>query len=439
MKKKNRAYDSYCLVVKKNNINVDGEEIEYYSYVSAVIYHGYEKSIYLDNADEEEICAYNIENSDSDNHSYYFSIIDTNHTVQECELIKHDEMYEGAYFRLIDNQFELIDDEEIIEKINESKNLNINKIYKNILNTIKGQDEHIKSILSSIVWNKKLNNSNLSSYDIAKNKHNILLLGKTGTGKTEIIRQISKNINIPMVVVDATNYTEEGYVGKSVDDMLIQLVYAANGDIKEAQKGILVIDEFDKLASVDNRSTVNKEGVQRSLLTLIEGTTKRIKLDGKEQIFNTHGLTIVLLGAFSNIYKEKNIRLIGFNDQGFRENKNNNNIEITKKIVSYGIEPEIVGRLNKIRKLNDLTKQDLINILKSPKGRLMSTLELFKKDNIEIEIDNSYFEEIANLAILDNKGVRSLNRIVDNIIEKDFNELMFGETNKIKIKKLGGN
>ena len=435
MKKKSRAYDSYCLVVKKHNANIDGEDIEYYSYVSAVFYHGYEKSIYLDNVDEkEEICAYNIENN-NDNHSYYFSVIDTNHTVQECELIKHDELYDGAYFRLKDNQFELISDKDTIDKINESKNLNINKIYKNILETIKGQDEHVKSILSSIMWNKKLNDSSLSSYDIAKNKHNILLMGKTGTGKTEIIRQISKNINIPLVVVDATNYTEEGYVGKSVDDMLVQLVYEAEGSIKDAQKGILVIDEFDKLAGHDERSSVNKEGVQRSLLTIIEGTKRKIKIEGRECNFDTHGLTVVLLGAFTNIFQTKKDRLIGFNDHGFRDSSFDNNIELSKKIVSYGIEPEIVGRLNKIRKLNDLTKQDLIRILKSPKGRLMSTLGLLKQDNIEIEVDDSYLEEIANRAIIDDKGVRSLNRVVDEIIEKDFNSLMFGETKKIKIKK----
>ena len=423
--------DKYCIVVKREKINIDGKDINVFSYYTSVFYNDDIGKIELE-IGNEGIIANEISDIDDDI-DYYYSVENVNFVVDECVLDKCDDLYDGAYFKLENGELELIEDEALLNKINGIELFNIKDVYKKTLEVIKGQDEHVKSILSSIMWNRKLNQSELSREEIAKNKHNLLLIGKTGVGKTEIIRQISANTDIPMVVVDATEYTEAGYVGKNVEDMLKNLYKNSNRRLDKAEAGILVIDEFDKLAKRDDRSSVNKEGVQHALLTLIEGTTKNFKVDGKEIVFNTHGLTIILLGAFSNL-EENNRYLIGFNERGFRKINENNNNDIVKKILNYGIEPEIMGRINKIRKLNNLTKENFISILKSSKGRLMATINLLKQNGVNVRIDESYLEEIAELAIEDSKGARSLNRIVNEIIDSEFNDIMFGDRNDIVIK-----
>ena len=423
--------DKYCMIVKKEVIKINGKNMNVFSYYTSVYYNDEAGNIDVDYGDEN-IIAVDINNV-SDDVDYYYSICTVDYPINDAVLDKYDDLYDGIYFVVNDGELEVIEDKAILDKINGVEEFNIKEVYNNVIEVIKGQDEHVKSILSSIMWNRRLNGSDLSLNDIAKNKHNILLMGKTGVGKTEIIRQISANADIPMVVVDATEYTETGYVGKNVEDMLIQLYKKSNKRLDVAESGILVIDEFDKLAKNEDRSYVNKEGVQQSLLTLIEGTTKTFRNEGKEITFNTHGLTVILLGAFSKLEKD-NSRLIGFNTHGFREKGETVNTELNKKLVNYGIEPEILGRINKIRKLNDLSKENLLSILKSSRGRLMTTINLLRKSGIDITIDEEYLKEIASLAYYDSKGARSLNRIVNEIIETEFNDVMFGDTSKVVIK-----
>lgn len=422
--------DRYCIVVKREVINVDGKDIDVFSYYTSIFYNEDNGRIDFDYGNES-IIANDINNIDDDI-EYYYSVSEVDFVVDEALLDKCDDLYDGAYFILNDGDLELIEDKALLDKINGFDSFDIKNVYSKVIDVIKGQDEHVKSILSSIMWNRKLNLSDLSNEEIAKNKHNILLMGKTGVGKTEIIRQISANTDIPMVVVDATEYTEAGYVGKNVEDML-KLLYKKSGkNLERAESGILVIDEFDKLSKRDDRSSVNKEGVQQSLLTLIEGTNKNFKIDGREISFNTHGLTVILLGAFSKL-EESNSRMIGFNNEGFRERITDSG-DISRKLVSYGIEPEIMGRVNKIRRLNDLTRDNLISILKSSKGRLMSTVNLLRNNGVNIIIDESYLADIADMAMEDSKGARSLNRIVNEVIDSEFNDIMFGDKKEVIIK-----
>ena len=426
--------DKYYMVVKREKIKIDGKDMEVFSYYTSLFYNDYNRTGKIDFEDGSEcIIAEEINNINEDI-DYYYSVCNTTNKVDESMLDKCDDLYDGAYFTIENGKLELINDKHLLDKINGIELFDIKEVYKKVLEVIKGQDEHVKSILASIMWNQRLNESNQSKENIAKNKHNILMMGNTGVGKTEIIRQISANTNIPMVVVDATEYTESGYVGKNIEDMLIQLYRKSDKRINKAESGILVIDEFDKLAKRDDRSSVNKEGVQQALLTLIEGATKNFKLDGKDITFNTHGLTIILLGAFSKLEQEMG-RMIGFNDKGFRERKDTQSTDLSKKILDYGIEPEIIGRINKIRRLNNLNKANLISILKSNKGRLMSTINLLKNSGVNIKIDEDYLEEIADLAIMDSKGARSLNRIINEIIDNEFNDIMFGDTKEVVIKK----
>ena len=423
--------DKYCMIVKREKIKVDGKDMNVFSYYTSVFYDN-EKGLVDFDFGTESVIADDINNI-NDDIDYYYCVRNTDYVIDDYILNECDDLYDGTYFIIKDGELELIKDKALLDKINGIEEINIKDVYNKVTSVVKGQDEHVKSILSSIMWNNKLNSSKLTKLEIAKNKHNILLMGKTGVGKTEIIRQISANTDIPMVVCDATEYTEAGYVGKNIEDMLIQLYRKSNKRLDKAEAGILVIDEFDKIAKTSDRSSVNKEGVQQALLTLIEGSTKIFKYDGKEINFNTHGLTVILLGAFSKLEVNNN-RLIGFNENGFRERLENKTTDISKKLVGYGIEQELIGRINKIRRLNDLNKEILLEILKSPAGRLMSTINILKESGINIKIDDDYLEEIAMMACLDSKGARSLNRIVNEIIDNDFNDIMFGDTKEVIIK-----
>lgn len=427
--------EKYCMILEKTPIYVGGEKEYAYKFVKTCCYGIGEEDKFI--YEKEEV--FNIKHYKQKNAKYYFcplpleDILNLNKYDEDTDslLAKMDEWYEDEYFEIteIENGFQVT----LIERIT------IKDVYEEIIDVIKGQDEQVKSVLSSIIWNQRLNDSNMSFNEIAKNKHNILIMGPTGTGKTEIIRQISENLGLPMVVVDATEYTKTGYVGKSVEDMLISLYNNADGNLELAQNSILVIDEFDKLArGSEQESTVNSTGVQRALLTVIEGAKKEIELERKTIEFDTRGLTVILLGAFSDLYQQSNInnRTPGFNiDKDFKEKQTINNKNIVEKLSKYGIENEILGRINRIIELNKMTKEILLEILKSPGGRLMSVLKIFEAQGVTFEIDEYYLEEIAELALKDNKGVRSLNRIIDDIISRDFNAVMFGEKKNIKIRK----
>lgn len=297
------------------------------------------------------------------------------------------------------------------------KTSDISSMYSSIKKTIISQDEQIMQILTALFKNQKVVNSDLDMDLIAKLKENILIYGSTGTGKTKILKRISKLYNIPIVIEDATALSETGYVGRKITDMLEDLCLAADDDIKLAEKGILVIDEFDKLAekSDDNQSHVSRLGVQRSLLKLLDGTLFYFK----DKKFDTSKLTVVLLGAFTGITNSDDYKQLTTDD-----------------FMKYGIMRELIGRFSKTIAMNPLSKEDIIKILKKSD---FSPLNTYKKlfDMLEINFDFSdeFVEYIAELAIAKQSGARSLKTVFDDCISSALFRIFAGEYSSISLVK----
>ena len=303
-------------------------------------------------------------------------------------------------------------DEDEFEKASD-----ISSMYSSIKKTIISQDEQIMQILTALFKNQMVVNSDLDMDLIAKLKENILICGSTGTGKTEILKRISRLYNIPIVIEDATTLSETGYQGRKITDMLEDLYLAADNDMKLAEKGILVIDEFDKLAekSGDNQSHVSRLGVQRSLLKLLDGTL--FYFDDKK--FDTSKLTVVGLGAFTGITKGDDYKQL-----------------TTEDFMKYGIMRELIGRFSKTIAMNPLSKEDIIKILKESD---FSPLNTYKKlfDMLEVNFDFSdeFIEYIAELAIAKQSGARSLKTVFDDCISSALFRIFAGEYSSISLVK----
>ena len=297
------------------------------------------------------------------------------------------------------------------------KTSDISSMYSSIKKTIISQDEQIMQIFTALFKNQKVVNSDLDMDLIAKLKENILIYGSTGTGKTEILKRISRLYNIPIVIEDATALSETGYQGRKITDMLEDLCLAADNDIELAEKGILVIDEFDKLAekSGDSQSHVSRLGVQRSLLKLLDGTL--FYFDDKK--FDTSKLTVVGLGAFTGITKGDDYKQLTTDD-----------------FMKYGIMRELIGRFSKTIAMNPLSKEDIIKILKESD---FSPLNTYKKlfDMLEVNFDFSdeFIEYIAELAITKQSGARSLKTVFDDCISSALFRIFAGEYSSISLVK----
>lgn len=303
-------------------------------------------------------------------------------------------------------------DEEVFEK-----STDISTMYSSIKKTIISQDEQIMQILTALFKNQKVVESDFDIDLIAKLKENILIYGSTGTGKTEILKRISKLYNIPIVIEDATSLSETGYQGRKITDMLEDLCLAANGDIKLAEKGILVIDEFDKLAekSGDNQSHVSRLGVQRSLLKLLDGTL--FYFDNKQ--FDSSRLTIVGVGAFTGITNGDDYKQL-----------------TTEDFMKYGIMRELIGRFSKTIAMNPLEKEDIIKILKNSDFSPLNTYKkLFEMLQVQFEFTDDFIEYIADLAIAKKSGARSLKTVFDDCISSALFRIFAGEYSGISLVK----
>lgn len=313
-----------------------------------------------------------------------------------------------------------------------------------------GQDE-AKKTLSVAVYNhyKRLRQNKKSDVEIQKS--NILMIGSTGSGKTYLAQSLAKFLGVPFAIADATTLTEAGYVGEDVENILLTLLQNADFDNKLAEKGIVYIDEIDKLSrKSENMSTtrdVGGEGVQQSLLKIIEGTISRVPLSGGRKHpqaecvdIDTSNILFICGGAFDGLEKiieQRNNKgkSIGFNadiEKSSGQIFHLNDVQ-QKDLVKYGLMPELIGRLPVITTLNPLSEDDLIKILTEPKNALTKQYqELLAMDGVKLEFEDDALKRIAELAIKKEIGARGLR----SIIEKSMQNVMFSIPDRTEAKKV---
>jgi len=293
-----------------------------------------------------------------------------------------------------------------------------------------------KKTLSVAVYNhyKRIFNRDQEDSDTTIDKSNILLIGPTGSGKTLLAQTIAKFLNVPIAIADATNLTEAGYVGEDVENILTKLLQVADGDVKKAERGIIFIDEVDKVARMgENRSItrdVSGEGVQQALLKIIEGSVVNISAKGGRKHPNqdfvqidTSNILFICGGAFDGITDIIQRRL-GGNTLGFTQDKRSKrdddaSLEFIDSgdLVSFGLIPELIGRLHILTTLNEITRDDMIKILVEPKNSLVTQYKkLFEIDNVILTFNQDALEAIAQKAIDRKTGARGLRSIMEEVL-----------------------